>query len=426
MHLSRPPRYNKSGFAESHNTPDILNSSVTEQQVNKINFTLPQAMPEESILANEFPSLEVHTTTVAVTTDMVIPPSIKTNKLKEAYFVLPNEDDGKTRIFIDRKLPVTDVEMYYEWSDKMTSKGVSRTELAGPYSESPFINVHLSPLMTAHKRPRDRRCVFDASFGLESLNSNTLTGLYLEEPMEYSYPRIEDYRALILKAGRGCYLWKRDLSRYFLQIPLCPSEYHLVAFVWRCLLFFFTCLMFGLRNSGHQGQRLTTAVCWVHQRLGLETDDETKYNSLNYCDDFGGVEETEVRALESSEAMAILLDDLGLEESKDKYHPPSTSMPYLGVQFDSENLMMMMSVPGDKVEELRQELHLWARKKKATKKTLQQLLGKLFWVSKCVKFSRTFMCRLLLQLRAMNQYPDNKKVICLRTASWIFSGGTGT
>ena len=106
--------------------------------------------------------------------------------------------------------------------------------------------------------------------------------------------------------------------------------------------------------------------------------------------------------------MANLLEDLGLEESKEKYHPPSTSMPYLGVQFDSER--MTMSIPPDKLQELREDVNLWTRKTTSTKKTLQQLLGKLFWVSKCVKFSRTFMCRLLLQLRAMNQYPENKKI----------------
>ena len=435
------------------------------------------------------------------TADQILPPLLQTSSLQETYFVLPNDDNGKARVFIDRKLPVAEIEpiqnpdfptsyfvnlhervaasgptypagtpnhlgarvpllhcklkvdrwryhlhgyegvdicqmiefgfplglaedtppslkstfrnhgsayQYFKWWDKMAAKGVTKTELSGPFNESPFVNVHLSPLMTAHKRPRDRRCVFDATFGEDSLNNHTPAGFYLGEPMEYSYPRIEDFKVMVLNSGRGCYMWKRDLSRYFLQIPLCPSEYHLVAFVWRCCLYFFTGLMFGLKNSGYQGQRLTTAVCWVHCRLGLETDDETMFNSLNYCDDFGGVEKTLARALQSSEAMFTLLKDLGLIESTEKYHPPSTSMPYLGVQFDSER--MTMSVPPDKIEELREELHLWSRKRKTTKKNLQQLLGKLFWVTKCVKFSRTFMCRLLVQLRAMGHLPENKKV----------------
>ena len=59
-------------------------------------------------------------------------------------------------------------------------------------------------------------------------------------------------------------------------------------------------------------------------------------------------------------------------------------MPYLGVLFDTEK--MTMSVPPDKVEEVREELSIWKRKTTASKKSLQKLLGKLFWISRCVKF----------------------------------------
>ena len=433
--------------------------------------------------------------------DQILAPLLKTTSLKETYFVLPNDECGKTRVFIDRELPPRENEpvfnedfpvsyfvklhervaaagttypantpnhlgariplrhcqlkvdrwryhlvgyegidicqlieygfplglaegavstlkstyrnhgssyQYYKWWDKMTVKGVMRTELAGPCQESPFVDIHISPLMTAHKRPRDRRCVFDATFGTDSLNNKTPDGFYMGQPMEYSYPRIEDFKQLVLSAGRGCHMWKRDLSRYFLQIPLCPSEYSLVAFVWRSCIYFFTGLMFGLKNSGYQGQRLTDAACWVHRRLGLQTDEEKMFNSLNYVDDFGGCESTASRATQSAVALENLLQDLGLEESKEKYHPPSTSMPYLGVLFDS--VKMTMSVPPDKLQEIREELTLWARKSTATKRNLQQLLGKLFWVTRCVRFSRTFMCRLLLQLKIMNQHPENKKI----------------
>ena len=433
--------------------------------------------------------------------DKVLAPLLKTTSLKECYFVLPNSECGKIRVFIDRQLPprksdpvmnktfhvshfvklhervaaagptypantpnhvgariplehcglkvdrwrhhLTGYEgieicqliefgfplgladggaqtlkstfrnhgssyQYYSWWDKMTDKGVLRNELAGPFEESPFVDVHLSPLMTAHKRPRDRRCVFDATFGTESLNKKTPDGFYMGQPMEYSFPRIEDFKHLVLKEGRGCYMWKKDLSRYFLQIPLCPSEYNRVAFVWRSRLYFFVGLMFGLQNSGYQGQRLTDAVRWVHRRLGLQTDEEKLFNLLNYVDDFGGCEKSSSRATQSASALQNLLLDLGLEESMEKYYSPSTSMPFLGVQFDS--VKMTMSVPPEKLQELREELCLWAKKTTATKKNLQQILGKLFWVARCVRFSRTFMCRLLLQLKAMNQYPENKKI----------------
>ena len=162
--------------------------------------------------------------------------------------------------------------------------------------------------------------------------------------------------------------------------------------------------MFGLQNSGYQGQRLTTAVTWIHQRLGLETALEQMFNSINYSDDIGGCEVSEGRALASSDALSNLLADLGLRESFDKYHPPSTCMPYLGVEFDS--LKLQMRVPMEKLTEVMEDLELWKKKTTTTKKTLQQLLGKLFWISRCVRFSRPFMGRLLQQLRNMYNLPD--------------------
>ena len=82
-------------------------------------------------------------------------------------------------------------------------------------------------------------------------------------------------------------------------------------------------------------------------------------------------------------------------------------MPYLGIQFDT--VSMTMSIPPEKIAEVREEISLWEKKTTASKKSLQQLLGKLFWVSRCVRFSRGFMGRLLAQLQTMHTLPDQKK-----------------
>ena len=296
---------------------------------------------------------------------------------------------------------------YYTWMDEFVAKCVKKMYAAGPCAVQPFSAVHISPLMSAIKKPDSRRAVFDASFGDYSLNKGTPQKQYLGEPIDFVYPRIEDFRCLVLKCGRGSFMWKRDLSSFFLQIPLDPVDYPKVAFIWRSTIFFFTALMFGLRHSGYQGQRITDATRWIHQRLGLDTDAQKSFNSLNYSDDIGGVEESVERATESADALADLLVDLGLKESSEKYHPPSTCMPYLGVLFDS--VKQKMRVPPEKLAEVKAEVKKWRYKTTATKKTLQQLLGRLFWVSRCVKFSRPFIGRLLHQLQDMHHQPDNKK-----------------
>ena len=296
---------------------------------------------------------------------------------------------------------------FYSHIDSFIQKGLELGDTVGPFGCNPFDLIHISPLMTAPKKPSSRRAVFDASFGDFSLNKNTPCDQYMGQPIDFSYPKIDDFKRLVLTLGPNCWIWKRDLSRYFLQIPLCPVEYNLMCFVWRCAVFFFAGLMFGIRHAGLQGQRITTAISWIHQRLGLEGPEEQVYNSMNYSDDIGGGEQDYDRALSSYNALASLLIDLGLAESTSKAHEPSTSMPYLGVNFDT--VRMIMSIPAEKLTEVREEISAWERKTKATKRGLQQLLGKLFWVSRCVKYSRVFMSRLLTQLSSMHSMSDTKK-----------------
>ena len=132
------------------------------------------------------------------------------------------------------------------------------------------------------------------------------------------------------------------------------------------------------------------------------------YQVCNYSDDMGGVESTRSRALEAFNRLGTLLEDLGLHESVDKAEPPTTQITFLGVQFDS--VLMTMSVPPEKLAEVKAEICLWLRRTTLCKKELQRLLGKLFWVARVVKYARVFMGRLLIQLRTMSNLSDSKKV----------------
>ena len=297
---------------------------------------------------------------------------------------------------------------FYPFIDKFIAGEVLKCGLTGPFNAAPWQDMIFAPMMSAPKKPSSRRAVYDATFGDKSLNNATPSDYYMGQRCTYSFPKINDFRLMVLKCGRGSFMWKRDLHRYFLQLPLCPSEYHRVGIIWRGLIFHFVALMFGLRHSGYQGQRTTDAVAWAHRQSGLETDLEQMFNVVNYSDDLGGVEYSAVQAQRSFLALADLLADLGLAESTDKAVAPSTEMVYLGVQFDTK--AMTMSVPPDKLAELKEEIDRWARKSTITKRELQSLLGRLFWVAKVVRFSRIFMGRLLNQLRGMSGLQDHKKV----------------
>ena len=297
---------------------------------------------------------------------------------------------------------------FYTHVDKFITEEIKLGGLTGPFDKVPWWDMTLSPLMTAPKKPSSRRTVYDASYGDYSLNNSTPSDTYLGQPCVYTFPKIDDFRMLVLRCGQGCFMFKRDLSRFFLQLPLDPVEYHRVGFLWRGLFFFFIGLAFGLRHSGLQGQKITDALAWIHRRLGLETEKEKQFNLVNYSDDLGGVEPDLSRATESFEKLKVLMDDLGVDESCKKAEPPTTQMVYLGVMFDSQSLQMR--VPPEKLAEVKSEIVQWSRKSTFTKKNLQSLLGKLFWVARVVRLARVFMGRLLQQLRDMPTVSDNIKV----------------
>ena len=287
--------------------------------------------------------------------------------------------------------------MYYSWLDKFCIKEVQKCGLTGPFGSNPFPEYHISPMMTSAKKPDKRRCVFDASFGM-SLNKSTPKEFYLQERTEYDFPSLDDFQEMILKVGTGARMWKRDLSRFFLQIPICPSDYHRTGFIWRTNYFYFVSYMFGLRHSGLAGQSTTSAITWIHRKDGQATDGD-EYNTLNYSDDIAGVEEGD-RADTSFIKMGLLLASLGLDEALDKATAPDTSITYLGVTFDS--ISFRKSIPPEKIAELLDLLMTWSTKKNCTKRGLQSLCGKLLWVARCVQHSRVFLSRLLSALKTLS------------------------
>ena len=287
---------------------------------------------------------------------------------------------------------------FHSFIDKFIDTELSKTGLTGPFKASPWEKMMISPLMTSPKKPNSRRAVFDASFGLYSLNKNTPERAYHETEYEFTFPRIDNLADIIAELGNGCFLFKRDLSRYFLQLKIDPFEYDRLGFVWRGALYFFVSFVWGCRHAGYCGQWLTSAVSYIHARLGLEKTQKL-FNILNYADDFAGAESTFETAKLSFETLGKLLSELGLEESVAKACPPSTTMVYLGVKFDT--VTMSMYVDDEKVIELKAELVKWSRKTVAKKHELQSILGKLLWVSKTVRFSRVFVSRIICEIRKL-------------------------
>ena len=161
--------------------------------------------------------------------------------------------------------------------------------------------------------------------------------------------------------------------------------------MWEGLYYFDTVLAMGHRIVPYICQRVTSAIRHVHTMIGLFL--------LNYVDDFVGAERKELTQF-AYDRLGWVLEQVGLPENKSKAVPPSHTVEFLGVTFNSKT--MTMEVSGSRLQELDILLQQWLKKFSFVRKDLESLIGKLQFVAACVRPGRVFICRLLNVLRQLN------------------------
>jgi len=285
--------------------------------------------------------------------------------------------------------------LYASHVDQFISEECQHDAIAGPFATNPFpFPVATLPLQTVEKRNSDkRRVVVDCSFPYgHSLNEAVPNDTYLGDTVQLTYPSVDTMTQMILNKGAGCLIYKTDLSRAYRQLPVDPKDYKYLCYRWRGAFYVDTRLVFGLRSSAYVCQTTTSAVTFIQKEKG--------YDVCNYLDDFGGAEVPEVADTAFADLQSTLAS-LGLDESEQKAVPPTTCMTFLGIEFDT--VSMTRRVPQFRLEEIRLLINSWLNKKKATRRELQSLIGKLVFVSSCVPPGRLFISRMLEALRSLRR-----------------------
>ena len=275
------------------------------------------------------------------------------------------------------------------------NKESSHDAVMGPYDKIPFqTKVGISPLSTRPKKESaERRIILDLSFPIgQSVNDGILKDNYMGFHAKLTFPRVDDFAYRIYTLGKGCMMFKIDLSRYFRQLPLDPGDYSLIGYVINGKVFFDKVLPMGMRSAPYIAQRVTNAIAFIHRQL--------KFFLLNYVDDFVAAEIKE-QIWEAYQALTNLLEQLRVDTSKDKIVPPTTRLEFLGVMFDSEQ--MVMEISPQKMEDIQAELSTWLYRSKARRHEVESLIGKLQFLSKCIRAGRVFLAGLIQWIRGMDR-----------------------
>ncbi|MES9902603.1 MAG: hypothetical protein ABW168_07960 [Sedimenticola sp.] len=283
--------------------------------------------------------------------------------------------------------------------NKYFVKEMEHKTVLGPFKHNPFKKsaMILSPLNSVPKNnTEERRIILDLSFPKgNSVNDSIVKDIYLGDKVSLIYPKVDDFVELIKVKGQGCHLFKKDLRRGYRQVFIDPGEYHKVGYRYKGHLFFDTVLSMGLRSSAHIFQRVTNAVAFIMLMMSIYV--------LNYLDDLVSAEKAEL-SLFSYMTLEGTLEKCGFRESKEKACAPSTRMAFIGVYFDTEK--MTLEITPERLIEIRNLVQTWLKKSEATKKQVQSLIGKLSFISSCVRPGRVFVQRLLKFLREIYKAPD--------------------
>lgn len=244
----------------------------------------------------------------------------------------------------------------------------------------------------------ERRIILDCSFPKgHALNDVIAKDEYLEEKVNLVYPKVDDLVELIKIKGQGCWLFKKDLRKAYRQIFIDPGEYHKVGYKFQNHLYFDSVLSMGLRSSAQICQRVTNAITYMMFKIGVSI--------LNYLDDLAGAEKKD-RVDIAYQLLESILAKLGISESTDKACPPATRMLFVGVLFDT--VKMTLEICPGRLQEIQVLVSEWLKKSNASRKELQSLLGKLSFVSSCVRPGRIFVQRLLTFLRSIFSQPEQR------------------
>ena len=278
-----------------------------------------------------------------------------------------------------------------EQVSKIIQDDLAAGRLHGPFTTPPYENYVISPLGAFTKRGSQKiRLIHDLSF----LSKGSVNSLIKKEEFSLSYASVDDAARVCKELGPSpAYMAKLDLENAFKHVMINCRDWHLMGFSWPdaagCNQYYFSkVLNFGLRSAPFLFDLFADVLLEFMHAEGVP-----RGRVIRYVDDFIVVAPT---AEECQGYLDIMLDTClaaGFSVQPSKVTVPAVSTEFLGIVIDSAQRILRIS--GDRLTELTTEVAQWLGLKKATKRRLLSIIGKLAFAARVVRSGRAFLGRLL-------------------------------
>ena len=217
---------------------------------------------------------------------------------------------------------------------------------------------------------------------------------------------LQSFDGMVAMVTPDSYMCKVDLRAAYRSVLISEQSQRVTGLKWtfkgdkKPTFLVDTALPFGARASPGIFNRITQAVCRMMHRKGFT-------RTCAYLDDFAIVMDTFGDCLRALNTLLALLIRLGFLINYKKVFGPTQCMTFLGIEINS--VEMTIRLPQQKLVELQGALQDFLLKRRASKRQLQQLIGRLNWASRVVHGGRTFLRRLIDVQNGLRQ--ANHKVI---------------
>ena len=225
---------------------------------------------------------------------------------------------------------------------------------------------------------------------------------YCSTDWQQKYATVDDAAKCMTEK---CYMAKVDLKSAYRSVKISEHSHQVTGLKWdfngKTVYLRDTKLCFGARLSPGIFHRLTQAVKRMMSRRGFDL-------VIVYLDDFLIISKNKHQCALALQELIKLLRKLGFNIHWGKVVDPTTKITFLGIELDSDT--MSLRLPRDKLISFRQELQNFLSRKRASKRQLQSLAGRLSWAAGVVKGGRVFLRRIFNQINAL-KHVSHKAII---------------
>lgn len=224
------------------------------------------------------------------------------------------------------------------------------------------------------------------------------TGLNAHAP-EFPHQSYESVDSAVKMLKADYYMAKIDIRHAYRSIPISKQSCRATGLHWTFMngssVYMYDCKMpFGASASATIFHRISQAVKRMMARRGYD-------NLVAYQDDYLIIGSTYAECHAAWEEMQMLLKRLGFQLNASKLVPPTTCLTFLGIQINTK--LCELSLPSDKLSALKTCIAEFAQKKRATKRQLQSLAGKLCFAARVVRGARLFLRRLFNTIASLKR-----------------------